>query len=97
MAYETHFNCGGRAGYPGAAVRLPPGRGVWNHSGRRRGGSPGAVPVPSLRPGAAGPDAAQDRRLRGLRAHPPPVPGAHFDAHRPGRGGGAAPGIPAEH
>ena len=29
----------------------------------------------------------------GVRAHPPPVPGAHHPAHRPGRGGGAAAGL----
>ena len=33
----------------------------------------------------------------GVRGDPPAVPGAHSDAHRPGRGGGAAAGLPAEH
>ena len=93
MLYEIHFDYRGRAGHSGAAAGLPGGCRLSDRRDRGRGGGPGAVRRAALRPGAAGPDAPKDRRLRGLRVHPPPVPGAHSHAHRPGRGRIAAPGL----
>ena len=90
---ETHFNCGRRAGYSGAAARLPGGCRLPDCRGWGWRGSPGSVWRADLRPGSIGPDAPENRRLWGLRADPPAVPGPYFDAHRPGWGRIAAPGF----